>query len=194
MRRLTSFQVVLTAMIALLCSSVAEAFDVSKYAIQSKLATGKWVKISIPEDGVYEITYNELRDMGFSNPANVRIYGNGGYSISEKLDGSAIDDLQPVHVLRTRDKLCFYGKGHTQFSLTGGATLARFTRAFNPYSLEGCYFLTEKAPPSWALPQPSRWFPRILWTAICASTTSITRRNWNLSPGREEKCWAKTCC
>ena len=145
MRRLTSFQVVLTAMIALLCSSVAEAFDVSKYAIQSKLATGKWVKISIPEDGVYEITYNELRDMGFSNPANVRIYGNGGYSISEKLDGSAIDDLQPVHVLRTRDKLCFYGKGHTQFSLTGGATLARFTRAFNPYSLEGCYFLTEES-------------------------------------------------
>ena len=145
MRRLTSFQVVLTAMIALLCSHVAEAFDVSKYALQSKLATGKWVKISIPDDGVYEITYGELRDMGFSNPANVRLYGNGGYSINEKLDGNAIDDLQPVPVLRTRDKICFYGKGHTQFSLTGGATLARFTRALNPYSLEGCYFLTEES-------------------------------------------------
>ena len=141
----TFLQVVITAMMALLCVDVALAFDVSQYAIQSKLATGKWVKISIPENGVYEITYDELRAMGFSDPDRVRIYGNGGYGINEKLDGKAVDDIKPVPVLRTNGKLCFYGKGNIQFTLTGGASMPRFARALNYYSLEGCYFLTEES-------------------------------------------------
>ena len=49
MRKLTILQVVCTAMMVLLCTSVASAFDVSHYATQSKLAAGKWVKISIAE-------------------------------------------------------------------------------------------------------------------------------------------------
>lgn len=139
------FRLLCTALMVILSAASAAAFGLSQYATQSKLATGKWVKISIPETGMYEITYDELRAMGFNNPSQVRLYGNGGYAINEKLDGSAIDDLQPVRVMRYGNKLCFYGKGSVQLSLTGNIASQRFTRKFNPYSSEGCYFLTEES-------------------------------------------------
>ena len=134
-------------MLALLCVSPAGAFNTSIYATQSKLSTGKWVKISIPENGVYEITYTELREMGFTNPSKVHVYGRGGNRISEKLDGSATDDLNQVPILRTGNKICFYGNGPVAFTLSDYSTNPHFTRVFNPYSQVGCYFLTEDAEP-----------------------------------------------
>ena len=134
-------------MLALLCVSPAGAFNTSIYATQSKLSTGKWVKISIPENGVYEITYTELREMGFTNPSKVHVYGKGGNRISEKLDGSATDDLNQVPILRTGNKICFYGNGPVAFTLSDYSTNPHFTRVFNPYSQVGCYFLTEDAEP-----------------------------------------------
>ena len=134
-------------MLALLCASPAGAFNTSIYATQSKLSTGKWVKISIPENGVYEITYTELREMGFTNPSKVHVYGKGGNRISEKLDGSATDDLSQVPILRTGNKICFYGNGPVAFTLSDYSTNPHFTRVFNPYSQVGCYFLTEDAEP-----------------------------------------------
>ena len=147
MRILFRLQVACLAMLALLCASPAGAFNTSIYATQSKLSTGKWVKISIPENGVYEITYTELREMGFTNPSKVHVYGKGGNRISEKLDGSATDDLSQVPILRTGNKICFYGNGPVAFTLSDYSTNPHFTRVFNPYSQVGCYFLTEDAEP-----------------------------------------------
>ena len=147
MRILFRLQVACLAMLALLCASPAGAFNTSIYATQSKLSTGKWVKISIPENGVYEITYTELREMGFTNPSKVHVYGRGGNRISEKLDGSATDDLNQVPILRTGNKICFYGNGPVAFTLSDYSTNPHFTRVFNPYSQVGCYFLTEDAEP-----------------------------------------------
>ena len=133
-------------MMLLLCTSVASAFGVSHYATQSKLATGKWVKISIAETGVYEITYDELRDMGFNNPSSVRLYGFGGSRINEVLNGSVIDDLKAVPVMRYNNKLCFYGNGPVNFIFSDYLyTRPYFKRQFNPYSQVGCYFLTEES-------------------------------------------------
>ena len=123
MHKLTKFQLVCTLLIGLFCSVHASAFSVSNYATQSKLASGKWVKISIPESGMYEITYDELREMGFNNPSQVRVYGHGGYKISEILNGRNIDDLKPVRILRTNDKVCFYGNGPIKFSMTGNNSI-----------------------------------------------------------------------
>ncbi len=147
MRILFRLQVACLALLALLCASPAGAFNTSIYATQSKLSTGKWVKISIPENGVYEITYTELREMGFTNPSKVHVYGRGGNRISEKLDGSATDDLSQVPILRTGNKICFYGNGPVAFTLSDYSTNPHFTRVFNPYSQVGCYFLTEDAEP-----------------------------------------------
>ena len=144
MRKKTILQIVCTAMMLLLCSGIASAFNVSSYTTQSKLSTGKWVKISIPESGVYEITYDELLEMGFSNPLSVRLYGWGGNRINEILNGKAYDDLIPVSVIRANEKIIFYGNGPIRYTLSNYSTTPHFTREFNPYSMEGCYFLTEE--------------------------------------------------
>ena len=136
-----------TVAMALLGICHAGAFDVSKYATQSKLSTGKWVKISIPETGVYELTDADLLEMGFSNPANVRLYGTGGYGISEILNGKAVDDLKPVPVKRYPGKLCFYGNGPIKFTIASFRVVPHFVREFNSYSQVGCYFLTEETTP-----------------------------------------------
>ena len=145
MRKLLRLQLACAAVMAILCAGYASAFDTSIYATQSKLATGKWVKVSIPENGVYEITYDELREMGFSNPAQVHVYGVGGVRINELLNGNANDDLKQIPILRTNGKICFYGNGPVSFSLMDYSSTPRFTRTLNPYSLVGCYFLTEES-------------------------------------------------
>ena len=145
MRKLTKFQVACVIMLAAMCASYAGAFNTSIYATQSKLATGKWVKIMIPESGVYQITYTELRAMGFTAPSKVHVYGVGGNRISEVLNGTAVDDLKPVPILRKGSKICFYGNGPVSFSLTDYNSNPRFKRVFNPYSQVGCYFLTQES-------------------------------------------------
>ncbi|MBO4814709.1 MAG: type IX secretion system sortase PorU [Muribaculaceae bacterium] len=120
----------------------AQALSLSRYATSSKLSNGHWVKIQIPESGVYELTNEELMAMGFSNPSSVRVYGNGGYVLSEVLDGSVPDDLVQVPVQRYGDKICFYAKGPINIKLET-STPTRFTRTVNPYSQYGYYFLAE---------------------------------------------------
>lgn len=87
-----------------------------KFADKSTLASGKWVRISVPETGVYEITYDQLREMGFSNPQNVAVYGEGGaarnFNFINNLDVAIFND-NPVQqrVLHKNNKLIFYGYG-----------------------------------------------------------------------------------
>lgn len=120
-----------------------QAFSPSKYATTSKLATGKWVKITIPENGIYQLTFDELSQMGFSNPQNVRIYGHGGHPISEILDGSAIDDLKQIPFKAYDNKICFYANGPVKFTLSTPTSTPHITRNFNGYSTAGYYFITE---------------------------------------------------
>ena len=143
MSKVTKLQLACVAVLALFCASFASAFNASNYATTSKLASGKWVKVSIEENGIYEITYDELMEMGFSDPSKVSIYGSGGAKISEVLSGTAPDDLQRVPFLRTNNKICFYGRGPVSFGISDYSTTPRFTRTFNPYSRVGCYFLTD---------------------------------------------------
>lgn len=133
------------AMVALVGTHLAHAYNPAIYAPTSKLATGKWVKITIPESGMYEITYEELSQMGFSNPAQVKLYGNGGNKISEVFTPSPYDDLKRVPILRKNNKICFYGRGPVYYTISNYSTAPHFTRVFNPYSQVGCYFLTEEA-------------------------------------------------
>ena len=145
MRKLTKFKVACVAMVAVLCASYASAFNASIYATRSKLASGKWVKVTIPENGVYEITYDELLEMGFSSPDKVHVYGVGGNRISEQLNGANVDDLKQVPILRINGKICFYGNGPVAFTVSDPSSTPHFTRVFNPYSQVGCYFLTEES-------------------------------------------------
>ena len=62
-----------TFAITLASMSVASAQDLRTYTDKSVLSSGKTVKIRVQEEGLYSFTYNELREMGFSNPKNVHL-------------------------------------------------------------------------------------------------------------------------
>ncbi|MBQ3770673.1 MAG: hypothetical protein II834_01935 [Bacteroidaceae bacterium] len=47
----------------------------SGYVANSVLSQGKWVKISVPAEGVYQLTPDLLKKWGFTNPDKVRLYG-----------------------------------------------------------------------------------------------------------------------
>ena len=101
-----------------LCSQLAaSAFSSNKYASTSRLASGKWVKIALTKSGMYQITYDQLAEMGFSDPSKVKVYGHGGSLMSELLDGNAIDDLQQVAIGRSNNKIYFYANGLVKMTL-----------------------------------------------------------------------------
>ena len=75
----------------------APADKAKRYAAHSKLQSGRWVKISITNDGMYRLTRSALKNMGFSNPAKVHLYGYGGHLQDEVLfTGEEYDDMVEV--------------------------------------------------------------------------------------------------
>ncbi|OAV75096.1 Peptidase family C25 [Bacteroidales bacterium Barb7] len=111
-----------------------------RFAPQSVLAEGKWVKIEVKETGIYKLSYKDIQDMGFARPEQVSLYGYGGWSLEENLSGY-IDDLPAVPVWRGADYLLFYGRGVVKWAYDDGEKL--FIHTNNPYSTAGHYFLTD---------------------------------------------------
>lgn len=116
----------------------------------SVLASGQWVKVRVAETGIYEITYRELRDMGFANPSNVGVYGKGGtslpFSFTDGKEPQMTDDLSPVAVWHDNDRLYFYGRGVEE--IVFNPSDSRFEReSLNLYAIDGAYFLTDKEAP-----------------------------------------------
>lgn len=128
-----------------------------KFSENSLLATGKWVRVSVPETGVYEITYDQLREMGFNNPSQVTVMGRGGSALQfnfQNTNGTQIyykDNPEPVRVLHRNNKLLFYGIGPEDMSLTvtgsGDSQNVSFVcDSRNIYTNESSYLLTDSQP------------------------------------------------
>ena len=115
-------------------SSAAE-----RYADNSVLRSGTWIKISIPQTGIYQLTEEFVKKAGFTSLDNVRIYGYGGGLQPEKLTADYLmetDDLQQLPTCRVDGRKFFYGIGPVTWDES-------FQRVRNPYSNYGYYFLTE---------------------------------------------------
>lgn len=127
------------------------------YKSQSVLSTGNWVKVGVATTGVYEITYETLRQMGFSDPSKVAVFGRGGHVLPEDFSTTTgvvtiTDDLSPVKVIHEDNKIYFYGLGPEDITFTTSSsypTGGYFTRKSNNiYSKRGYYFLTDSSQPS----------------------------------------------
>lgn len=125
----------------------------ARYKSQSVLATGRWVKIAVASEGVYKLTPALLSQMGFSNPATVRLFGYGGRMLPEAMEFSGknavADDLEEIPLYRRADALLFFAEGTRRW--TNGV------HANNPYSTLSYYFLTEGGTPAAfsSLPAPA---------------------------------------
>lgn len=114
-----------------------------RYTDNSVLSKGNWVKIQIEQDGIYKLTYSELKKIGFDDPSKVAVYGYGGWPLEEDFTKPYVDDLPAVPVLRKDDYILFYGRGTTKWEAQ--IRNENFTHTNNPYSVYGYYFLTDGA-------------------------------------------------
>lgn len=145
-----SFFRYISLLLALLLSM--ELFAVKRfYSENSVLAKGKWVKISVPEEGIYQLTAKELANMGFSNPRLVHLHGYGGELLSEDFVSAAyVDDLPeiPTYWDESSQKLVFYLRGTIGFKFnTNNRTKEGTPILFeeNYTSNNSYFFLTENA-------------------------------------------------
>lgn len=116
------------------------AAPVNRYADHSVLAEGRWVKISVPASGIYQLTDKLLRNAGFADPSRVKVYGYGGALQPEWLTADYLQTTDDLHEVAT----CRLSDGRCLLMATGPVTWdSNHQRIRNPYANYGCYFLTE---------------------------------------------------
>lgn len=124
----------------------------SSPASSSVLASGKWFKIKINKDGIYCLTYEDIRNMGFSNPSDVRIFGNGGEMVPLMNNIPRYDDLVENAVYMDKgndgifnqgDYILFYGKGPVTWHYN--TVSGMFEHQEHLYSNASYYFVTTDA-------------------------------------------------
>lgn len=140
--RRTLFYTIFSSM-ALFACFAGDSFSarIPLYASSSNLSSGTWVKVSVKKEGMYKITFDELKALGFSNPKNVRVFGYGGQLLPENLTDDYLDDIPEVCSYLGDNYILFYGVGTLKQELSKGNN--RFSFTSNTYSDYGCYFLSD---------------------------------------------------
>ena len=119
----------------------------------SILASGTWYKVKISASGIYKIDKAFLQTMGVNganiDPRNIRVFGNGGGMLPERINTFTPDDLQENAifvsgendgVFNDADYALFYAKGpHTWRYDT---TALQYAHSYNVYSDAAYYFIT----------------------------------------------------
>jgi hypothetical protein len=119
----------------------------TKYS--SVLSEGAWYRIKIYQTGIFKLTYEDLKSMGFSDPAAVRIYGNGGDMVPMMNSMPRFEDLVENSLYVSEggdgqfgagDFVLFYGKGPVSWNYNTSSAV--FEHKINGYSDAAYYFVT----------------------------------------------------
>jgi hypothetical protein len=91
---------------------------------ESVLKNGNYYKIQISNTGIHKIDYQFFKNNGLNpeqiNPKNIKIYGNGGEMLSERIDNFRYEDLQENAIevvgesdnkFDTNDYVLFFAQG-----------------------------------------------------------------------------------
>ncbi len=120
-------------------------------ADHSVLATGAWYKIAVPSRGIYKIDYAFLQSLGVNpagvNPANIRVYGNGGTVLPEKVSNKQPDDLIENAVMVSNSGTTFNQGDYVLFYANGPVLWSKdslnktFKHVSNSYENYSYYFI-----------------------------------------------------
>ena len=108
----------------------------------SNLASGQWRKISVTQSGIYRISANDLRQMGFPDPNNVRVYGAAGHQLAYAAASDSRDDISLIPAYHDNLGLIFYAEGPDILSQQSDGS---YTPSLNAYSHKAYYFLTSSS-------------------------------------------------
>ena len=105
------------------------------------------MKVRTSAEGIYQLSYDELNDMGFSDPSKVQVYGYGGMpltALNNHFSADFPDDIQPVATYHTSDgRVLFYGHGDVTFRSGTNGDKSTYSYVRNPYDTESYYFLSD---------------------------------------------------
>ncbi|MCQ2213336.1 MAG: type IX secretion system sortase PorU [Bacteroidaceae bacterium] len=137
---ITYIRTLTTIILLMLSASFTYA---GKWRDGSLLSNGRWVKVRVANEGVYQLSKSYLSSVGFSNPDNVRLYGYNLPLLPEANDANTLDDLVeiPLYKRASDGALLFYSKGLIDWKRSSQSST--FTHTVNPYSKYVYYFLTE---------------------------------------------------
>ncbi len=141
--RINSYKLVVDRELVAVQRVASERAHAERYAKNSVLSNGRWVRVAVKDNGVHKITHSELKKMGFQNPDSVRLFGYGGHMLPETVLGELPDDLQEVPFWREEGFMLFFANGVVDWEYEN----SRFVHKQNVYSDYACYFLTEGGVP-----------------------------------------------
>ena len=123
------------------------------FASSSLLASGRWVKVKVTREGMQQISYDQLRQWGFSDPSRVAVFGHPGvYYTDNDFTDDQVDDLVQTPVMHTADgRILFYGVADRMVSLgtySADADEMIPARKLNIYSEYSAYFITDSQTPA----------------------------------------------
>jgi len=119
---------------------ISKSSQNATYANQSVLNSGTWFKMKILQNGIYKLTYDDLKNLGFTNPQSVRIFGYGGRMLPLNNADFTYDDLPEKKIYIENNAVYFYAQASTQWSYD--AINSMFVQTQNLFSDGAYYFIT----------------------------------------------------
>ena len=125
----------------------------SKATIEhSVLSSGNWYKFALNTDGIYRLSYQDLKNLGMDvsnlNPMNLRIFGHPGGLLPTENSSKRTIDLQELAIqvigqsdgsFDENDFILFYGQSPNQWFLNSSGF---FSRQQHYYDDNTYYFIT----------------------------------------------------
>ena len=114
------------------------------FAPESVLSKGRWFRIALEgqDNGIFQISYSQIKALGMNNIENVGVYGFGGHCLDEDFSTGHIDDLPEIAIYHdhANKRILFYGQGLVDWRYED----QRFIHTQNTYATKACYFIHEK--------------------------------------------------
>lgn len=147
------YQRVIHFKIQVITNKVVSNSNNKAFTTNSVLETGDWYKIAVLKDGIFKLSYNFLKELGLDvdnlNPANLKLYGNGGKMLPTLNSVDRADDIQQNAILiqgesdgsfDSGDYVLFYGQSPHTWSYNTSSLL--YEHQMNKYSDTTYYYLT----------------------------------------------------
>ena len=139
-----------TAMLLLFGVSVGQTQDNTYHSV---LSEHTWYRLSVTQEGAYQLDYATLQEMGINmsalNPNQIRLYGNPSGALPEKNSERRPDDLTEMAIavigaddgsFDEGDLVLFYGQEPTRWTLVDNGNRT-YQRERNYYSDTTYYYL-----------------------------------------------------
>jgi hypothetical protein len=118
----------------------------------SVLHSGNWYKLSVKQNGVYQIDFNLFKKMGFdpkTDPRKIKLFGNGGGMLPQMNNAPRPTDLTELAiyiqgeedgVFNSQDFILFYAEGADKITFDEQKEIFRYEK--NLYDNQNFYFIT----------------------------------------------------